>query len=242
MAIGILIMAVTAAAALAGLTGFGFNLLSVPLLVLVIEPHAAVVLSLMLGILTSGIMLTSSRLRSQVRWRSVSMLLIAAAAGLPVGSVLFAKIRPLDLQLVVSGLSLAYVVITVARVNPASVRSRAFGPFAGFASGLLSASTGFSGPPAIAYAYSQRWPSAQLRATLTSYILAITVLTVSLLALEGQLTFGLLQMSLALSPGVVIGILAGQMIFRRLPSQHFQTLVLILLAVMGVANLAAALH
>ena len=75
-------------AAAAAVTGFGFNLVSVPLLTLAYPPRFVVVLTLLLGICASGLLLLRREIRREVEWRVVRPLylspLIALATGVSV--------------------------------------------------------------------------------------------------------------------------------------------------------------
>src|SRR5437867_3162069 len=88
---------VVVAAAVQGVTGFGFALVAMPLLQLVIDPHAAVVgcglaaLPLMVGV--------AVRERRHVRWTAITPLLVAAAVGLPFGLLLLRGLDATGLRL-----------------------------------------------------------------------------------------------------------------------------------------------
>ena len=80
---------------LTGVTGFGFSVLSVPLLLLVFQPHEVVVIALCLVPLTSAVLLLAPGLRGQVRVRMVGALTAFSVIGLPVGIVLFEHFDPM---------------------------------------------------------------------------------------------------------------------------------------------------
>ena len=80
---------------LTGVTGFGFSVLSVPLLLLVFQPHEVVVMALCLVPVTSAVLLLAPGLRGQVRQRTFGALTAFSVVGLPVGILLFEQFDPM---------------------------------------------------------------------------------------------------------------------------------------------------
>ena len=80
---------------LTGVTGFGFSVLSVPLLLLVFQPHEVVVIALCLVPVTSAVLLLAPGLRGQVRQRTFGALTAFSVVGLPVGILLFEHFDPM---------------------------------------------------------------------------------------------------------------------------------------------------
>src|SRR5262245_37745714 len=86
-ALGAVFLVVMVAAMIQGVTGFGFALVAMPLLQLVVEPPLAVV-----GMGISGGLILSVgvavRERRHVRWSAAVPLVVATAIGMPLGLVL----------------------------------------------------------------------------------------------------------------------------------------------------------
>src|ERR1700730_4040608 len=83
---GLLVILVSSAAA--AVTGVGFNLLSEPLLPLFYPPQFVVVLTLLLGLVTSGILFARPAVQRGIDWRLVAPLVLSSLAGMPVGLAL----------------------------------------------------------------------------------------------------------------------------------------------------------
>lgn len=148
--VGLLVLVgagVLVAGAVAGLSGFGFNLVSVPMLILVLEPRAGIIVSLLSGIAVTAAMLPSPSLRAQVDRPTLSLLARASVAGVPIGLFLFARAPEGVLTAMIGEITLLYAIAVLTAVFEPRSPSRAVGVLAGIASGALAASTGLSGPP-----------------------------------------------------------------------------------------------
>lgn len=95
------VCAIVAAAAVAqGLSGFGFSLVSIPLLALVVPVKAAIVGGAVLGLVQSGLVV--ARDHRHVEWRSAGILIVAAIAGMPIGLFVITRVRPEPLQVAIA--------------------------------------------------------------------------------------------------------------------------------------------
>ena len=92
--------AVFLAAATQQLSGFGYALMAVPLLTLVLGPKDAVALSSLSGLAGTGLM--AWRLRRRVDRPVVGRLLLGAVVGMPIGIVVLRRAAPEPLQIAVS--------------------------------------------------------------------------------------------------------------------------------------------
>ena len=72
-----------ASAGAVALTGFGFNLVSVPLLTFLYPPRVVVAVTLLLGILASGLLLARREIRREADWGLVRVLFFSSLVGMP---------------------------------------------------------------------------------------------------------------------------------------------------------------
>jgi uncharacterized membrane protein YfcA len=170
-------LAVIALASLTqGLTGFGFALVSIPLLLLFLPARSAVPLVLVESIVTNAAVLWSAR--KAVDLRLVWPLLLAGALGVPLGTRILLYLDAGALK------SLIGAVIVVAGLafllgfhRPIRRQRLACVPI-GFASGLLNGSTGMSGPPVVLFLANQEVAKETFRASLVAYFAALNLITV----------------------------------------------------------------
>src|SRR5207253_4389399 len=100
--------AVFLAGFLTAITGFGFNAVSLPLLAVAFEPHHAVVVGLLVGLLIFALVLLLPGVRHAVDRRLVWTLFAWSLLGLPVGARILVLLDDRALRLVIGGLTFAY--------------------------------------------------------------------------------------------------------------------------------------
>jgi uncharacterized protein len=94
--------AVAAGAALQSATGFGFALISAPLVFATVEPEEAVGLMIALGTEVSILTLATERRRPQPVVRDCVVVLISALPGAVIGVAILRALDPVGLQVAVS--------------------------------------------------------------------------------------------------------------------------------------------
>lgn len=232
----LLAVSVLAAGAVAGLSGFGFNLLSVPLLLLVLSPREGIVVSLVAGISVTGSMLLSPELRRHIDRPTLTLLLVSSVAGVPVGLLLFAYASEALLAALVGMITLLYALAVLTSRLDTGSPSMLASVSAGAASGALAASTGLSGPPAVLLAHYRDLSPPRFRATLTAYFFVISGVSVALLLSLRLAPPDAATTALALMPPAVLGMVLGRTLFNAVPETLFRRLVLVALLVMGAVN------
>jgi uncharacterized protein len=112
---------------------------------------------------------------------------------------------------------------------------------AGFTAGILSTSTGTSGPPIVIALSAKQLEPAVFRATISAIFLVQGAAALVAFALGGQITRDAVAVALAGLPGVIVGSIVGERGFRRLDTPTFRRVVLGMLFVSGVVALFGAL-
>ena len=117
------------------------------------------------------------------------------------------------------------------------VRERAARLVAGLISGVLAASTSVSGPPVVLLGLKQQWPSGRFRATLLTYFLAVSLLTLPLH--WGLQLLNLESTRLAASglPGLILGFFAGWWLRGRVQGASFRWVATLIVMAGGLAAL-----
>ncbi|MEO8292151.1 MAG: sulfite exporter TauE/SafE family protein [Actinomycetota bacterium] len=233
------VAAIVGAAGLAqGLSGFGFSLISIPLLALVVPVKAAIVGGAALGIVQSGLIV--AREHRHVEWRSAVVLATAALAGMPIGLLVITRVREEPLQVVIAVTVLVFTGLLWRRVGlPTDSLPAEVG--VGFTSGMLSTSTGMSGPPLVIALQARGVPPSAFRATLATVFVCGSTISFLLFWSRGLVTDDSVRVAAAGLPGLLIGILAGELAFRRVDHERFRSIVLVLLVVSAVLALIGAL-
>ena len=222
-----------------GLTGFGFALVSVPLLLLVLDPPSVVAIALLLGTVNSAINALTSRrhIDRPLLWD----LLLPAFVGMPVGALLLRVVDGGFLKLAAALLAVGFAVALGSRPPSATAPARPARAVAGLMSGMLATSVGLSGPPVVLTVAATRDDRHGSRATLAAYFALASPVGLTLLALAHAVPPQGWTLALLLLPGALAGRLLGAQILRRTPNRAFRVIVLLVTLATGLTGAASAL-
>jgi uncharacterized membrane protein YfcA len=226
----------------ATVTGYGFVVLSAPLLALLLPPHLVVPLALALGWLLGSALLLRPTVRHAVDVRLAARLALTGILGVPVGTWLLAAMQPDVLRLALGLVSAGAAAIALTGVT-LPVRRPGAAYVTGFVSGVLSGSVGLSGPPLALYLTSSDAPKATFRATAMAVVWVLSVLTLAQLALLRQLSPDIWRDILTHVPALAAGAVLGWRLFPTLSLRRFRQAALGLAAAAGVITaVVGALH
>jgi uncharacterized membrane protein YfcA len=164
---------------------------------------------------------------------------VSAIVGMPLGLVVLvlADDRLLTVVIAIAVIAFSLLLWRGARV-PAG---RGTDVTAGFTAGILSTSTGTSGPPIVIALSAKQLGPAVFRATISAIFLVQGSVALALFALGDQITRDALWVALAGLPGVLVGSIVGERGFRRLDMPTFRRVVLGMLFLSGLVALFGAL-
>ncbi len=214
--------------------GLGMGLVTAPL-VAIVAPELMPALPLWLGLLVAGMSVVLDH--RHVDWRAVGWIVPARAVGTLPGVWLVVIFTSVEIGLAV-GLMVLFAVLVSWRtlhvpVTPATMVA------AGFLGGVGGTATSISGPP-VAILFQHGRPS-QVRATLAVFFSTGVVMSLSALAVAGELPRASLGLAALCVPAVVLGLWAGTRSRDRLPREVFRRSVLVVCAVSALVLLARAL-
>ena len=234
-----MVAAVVGVAAMgSAISGFGFALVSVPLLALVVGPREAVAVSTLAGLVTTVANFVSDRRHAD--WRRVGWLTAPALVGMPLGLAVAESIDERVLIGVIGVVVLALTVVLARR--PALPRlPHAVVVGAGFVSGLLNTTTGTNGPPLVLVLQAQGLDPKRFRGTISAVFLACNAVTLVLFSAAGRFDADVRAATAVALPPLVLGWGVGLVIGKRVSADRFRFVVLGLLVVAGVSALARAL-
>ena len=233
-------LALFVGAALQSATGFGFALVSAPILFALLGPREAVTAGVLVALVLNGLTLAGERRRPQVLGRDALLLLAWSLPGLALGAV---ALRELSAQLLSAIVALA----VLAGVGLRVLSRRAVGaraprswhlPAAGVTGGALSTSTSLSGPPLVFYLLERRAAAGEMRDTLAAIFFAQALLALPALLLTG--TFTVPQGLAALVGATLAGQLLGRRAFGWLHGERFELAVHLVLVATALVALAVS--
>ena len=237
-------VAVLAGAALQSATGFGFALVSAPLLFATAEPEQAVGLLILLGLVVNLMTLGTEGRRPKPLVRDSVIILGWGIPGVAVGVVLLQALGSTALQIGVTiGVFATLAVRALARRRRHAGAGHPPGwsaPAAGFASGALTTSTNTSGPPVVLYALARGATPVQTRDTLTVTFIGFAVLGGAALVIGGTEAPHAAALA-ALIPCAVAGHLLGRPVFARIAEDRYEPVLTAVLIATALAGLATAL-
>ncbi|NCZ70606.1 MAG: sulfite exporter TauE/SafE family protein, partial [Actinobacteria bacterium] len=149
--------------------GFGFALLAVPLMSLAVPTHDAVIISTILGLLTSSFQAHHGR-RDTDR-TLVRRLILSSCVGIPMGLLLFQRVDERVLRGVLGASVLGAVVFLMSRRPVRS--SVGLDWVCGVLSGALASSLSTNGPPLVFVLQARELPMSVFRPTINTVFTAI---------------------------------------------------------------------
>ncbi|MEO7371828.1 MAG: sulfite exporter TauE/SafE family protein, partial [Ilumatobacteraceae bacterium] len=213
--------AVFVAAFMQIVAGFGFALLSVPLMTLAIEPKIAVVVSSMTAIFVTSWQAYHSR--ADADRVLVRRMTISAYVGMPLGLLVFLTVDDNVLRFLLGIAVLIAVVLLAMRIDLHHVGPRLdYG--AGFVSGVLNSSLSTNGPPLVFALHARQLSAATFRATISTVFALCNIGGLTLFIASGNVTRdGLIAAGITV-PAMFLGQLLGYPIRKHVHGERFRWL------------------
>ncbi|WP_196279276.1 sulfite exporter TauE/SafE family protein [Catellatospora vulcania] len=237
MTLYLLAFAVLTVAAFAqAISGFGFSLVAVPLLAMIVDPQPAVVAATMVSCCLNTA--NAYGHRRHLDLGATRRLLPWVLAGLPLGV--------LALRLLPSGALVAVIALVTLGCTVVVWRGWHLAPGgwtlrgAGLLSGVLTTATATNGPPLVAALQAMRLEPRAFRATLALLFAAVSPIAVAGFLLAGLLSTRALLVAAVGLPAAALGGWAGNRLFARFAAGTFRRMVLGALVVSSAAALAKA--
>ena len=238
--LGVSVAIVFATAVLRGYTGFGFAVIAVPLLVLLLEPAEVVPTVLLLEVVAS-LQLLPSVWRS-VDWWAVRRLLIGALAGTPLGILVLSQLPGREMRLGIAGVVLLTALSLAAGLQFRSVPGRLTTITVGLLSGALNGAVAMSGPPVVLFFLSTPASLMVGRASLVMFFTLADTAATGFAAVAGLVTGSVLATAAALAPALFLGQAIGSRFFDETKRTTFQRVSLGIMVLVSVLVAAQALR
>jgi uncharacterized membrane protein YfcA len=166
------------------LSGFGFALIVMPLITIVMSLHTAAPLVALTGFTLCTINLV--RYRQSVNIGEVLRLVTASALGIPAGLWVLTNVDESTIKGLLGLILIAYAVYAIVHPVTPRLRSRWWVYPAGFAAGCLSGAYNTPGPPVVVYGSLRQWPKDEFRAVLQTFFSLNAMLEVNLIGAVGH--------------------------------------------------------
>jgi len=216
--------------------GFGDAVVAMPLLAMALGVRTATPLVAFVGPTISLLILAGSWRKAE--FKTAGRLIAATLLGIPVGIYGLARLPEAPLKIALGLIILLYGVFGLARPQAKLKNEKAWMPWAlGASAGVLGGAYNTNGPPVVAYGMLRGWPPESFRATLQGYFLPTGLAILAGHGLAGLWTAAVLKSYLYALPAIVLGVLLGGLLNKKLTHEIFAKLVYASLAVMGAAML-----
>ncbi len=221
--------------------GFGFALIAVPLLMLVLPPKTAVICVFLLASVAS--VLTLRAARAEVKVAEARRLSIGAVAAMPLGVVLLLSAPSLVLRLMLGLVTIAAALwMLFGHEAPLEGHqpSAALGYVTGAISGVLNTSLSTNGPPLVVYLRHRGLGPEAFRSTISVVFTVSNLVGLIMLGVGGAIHRDAVVLALVSGPFNIVGWALGNALAKRLAPHHFDRVVDVALLLSGVVVLLRA--
>ena len=212
--------------------GFGDALVAMPLLALVISMQIATPLVAFLGIViaTTMLILNWQKVDLQAAWR----LIVSSLAGIPLGLFFLKNVPEVYVKSLLGVILILFGLYNLVKPDLPVVKSKLLAFFMGFLGGVLGGAYNTNGPPVIIYGSISKWPPDRFRATLQSYFMPTALFIFIGHGLSGLWSNAVLKLFLYSFPLILLAILIGTILSKRITKGTFDRFIYAALIIMGI--------
>lgn len=204
--------------------------MATPFLLMLFSPQEAMQINILLSLVISVALIW--KVRHDVDVVLVKKVIIGSIIGAPFGSILFALVDLITFQLLIAIILIGLTILLMSNITIQQTNARDYS--VGFVSGLLTTSIGMAGPPLLLYFAGTHKNKETIRATSLAYYIVIYVISLAFhVSIEGT-NSAIWSNSLYALPVVFIGLVLGQLLFKRLNQTVFRKIIYFLLVAAGL--------
>lgn len=202
-------------------SGFGFSIIATPLLLLLFSPQEAIHINILLSLVISFTLIW--KVRQDVDFSLLKKIVIGSLIGAPFGSLIFSIVNITTFKFIIAITLIGLTILLIKNFSIQPTTKRDYG--VGFFSGLLTTSIGMAGPPLLLYFAGTMKSKEVMRATTLAYYIFIYFIGLLFqLTMKGTSRIVWVNTLYAL-PILLMGLIAGQVIFNRLDQKLFSRLI-----------------
>jgi uncharacterized protein len=229
------IIAVFIAGVIRGYSGFGFAMVAVTSMSLVIPPASVVPLVLILEVMAS-ISLVPQVWRD-IDWYSLRWLLAGSLLATPFGVYLLANMPAEPMRISISLLVLVAAILLLRGWAWKRMPGRPLILATGVTCGILNGAAAIGGPPVILLYLSSPAGITVSRASIIAYFLGIDTMSLIMASIQGLTTIQTLLLTVVCLAPLLFGIAVGSRMFTKVDKESFRHHVLVLLIILAIAGL-----
>ena len=233
------VIAVLIAGFIRGYSGFGFAMVAVTSMSLVIPPARVVPLVLILEVMASISLVP--QVWKDIDWYSLRWLLAGSLFATPFGAYLLANVPTEPMRMSISVLVLGAAILLLRGWAWKRMPGRPLILTTGIACGILNGAAAIGGPPVILLYLSSPAGVTVSRASIIAYFLGIDSMSLVMASIHGLTTFQTLLLTVVCLLPLLLGIAVGSKMFIKVDKESFRHHVLILLIILSILGLLRAI-
>lgn len=216
--------------------GFGEALVAVPLLALFLPVEVAAPLVAVVSMTVAATVLLQDWHR--VHLGSASRLILSTFFGIPLGLLLLTRVSEPVVKAVLGSVIILFSIYSLLTRGKYSLADDRWAWIFGFFAGILGGAYGMNGPPLVIFGALRGWTPGHFRATLQGYFLPASLVMVVAYWLAGLWNAGVVRLYVGSIPAVIVAVLIGRYLNRKLDAARFLTWVHLGLILIGLLLLA----
>lgn len=231
-----------AAAALAaagftiGVVGFGFGLITTPILLLTLDPQTTVVTINAAAVLAFGLVLVETR--GHADYRQLTPTAAAGVLGTPFGVYALDTLNPSMLRIGISALVLAITILVIVKTEWRIPKPQIAGPILGFGVAAMVTGLSIGGPLLALFLIGQGMQRQRLRASMAFFFTIMYSAAAVGYAAQGLFDAERMVLAAAAAPAAALGYWLSTRISSRMNETVFRRTVVAVIAVTSTLVLA----
>lgn len=223
------------AALVQGMTGFGFCLVAMPFLSLLL-PLKVIVPVLVLCSLVLN-MVIFFRMKGHLHLKRIAVMLVVGIVSTPLGVILLTVVKEKILKGTVAVLVILTALIMLKGIQVYSKNKYFTYTLTGFLSGLLNGSVSLSGPPVVLMLVNEGENKNDFKKNISGYFLALNIFSMPSFFMKGLISPIVLNYSIVGIAVLIVGALTGIKIGEGIGDERFKTIILLMIMAMGLMML-----
>lgn len=222
---------------LEAITGFGCTVLAFPFVILLMKDleQAKIVLSILAWVLAAYFVVTKFK---QIWWKQFGIILLLAGMGMPIGMLIFKSLDAVLLNKILGIFIVLSAALQLFKCFVPGTKSYAIPRFAGylflFAGGVVHGAFAVGGPLIVLYSANKIPDKGQFRATMCLLWTTLNSVLIVQYFVEKKLTIEVGYDLLFLLPFLLAGIIAGELIHKKVSEMLFKKIVFASLFFVGL--------
>lgn len=215
-----------------GFSGFGFQLISISLLSLLVDIKHVIPMCAMFGLVINVYLVFL--LKAHIQFGELKSLIIGSCLGIPVGVYILSETSTDVIKLLMGIILLIFVFLSSVRFIKDKHIDSNWGYIFGVISGILGGILNTNGPPILIYFFLKGWEKIRQKAFISGYFLFSSTVIVIAHAVSGITSKFVLKDFLIFLPFVLIGQAIGAKTFKGISSDFYNKIILFFLGIIGL--------